>query len=211
MARGPLPQIYKKRVKLPIFDASNVHSRASGFVFVPVHQCFRAIYRAKKRNTKKKSANFVAKVPVKRRKTGSFSAKAAHLRTPLGFPPSELPFHGPATPRFLRPCSHVCAISPHHHLPVRAVFSLTSLAATRNAPAVPARKDVRLALHAPMSENTPFADGDRGRTQRMIEKQTRKCHKIKNARTRKAIRTTETAAQNLHSFLRNAEGRERND
>lgn len=62
-----------------------------------------------------------------------------------------------------------------------------------------------------MSENTPFADGDRGRTQRMIEKQTRKCHKIKNARTRKAIRTTETAAQNLHSFLRNAEGRERND
>lgn len=90
-------------MKLPIFDASNVHSRASGFVFVPVHQCFPAIYRAKKRNTKKKSANFVAKVPVKRRKTGSFSAKAAHLRTPLGFPPSELPFHGPAAPRFLRP------------------------------------------------------------------------------------------------------------
>ena len=122
MARGPLPQIYKKRVKLPIFDASNVHSRAFGFVFVPVYRCFPTIYRAKKRNTKKKSANFVAKVPVKRRKTGSFSAKAAYLRTPLGFPPSELPFHGPAAPRFLRPRSHVCPISPHHRLPVRAVF-----------------------------------------------------------------------------------------
>ena len=45
----------------------------------------------------------------------------------------------------------------------------------------------------------------------MIEKQTRKCHKNKDARTREAIRTTETAAQNLHSLLRNAEGRERND
>jgi len=90
-------------VKLPIFDASNVHSRAFGFVFVPVYWYIRAIYRAKKRNTKKKSANFVAKVPVKRRKTGSFSAKAAHLRTPLGFPPSGLPFHGLIRPRFLRP------------------------------------------------------------------------------------------------------------
>lgn len=174
MARGSLRQIYKKRVKLPIFDASNVHSRASGFVFVPVYQCFRAIYRAKKRNTKKKSANFVAKVPVKRRKTGNFSAKAAHLRTPLGFPPSELPFHGPATPRLLRPHSHVCPISPHLHLPVRAVFSLTPHAATRNAPAVPARKDVRLELHARRPEGTPFADGDRGRTQCMIEKQSGK-------------------------------------
>ena len=103
MAQGPLPQIYKKRVKLPIFDASNVHSRAFGFVFVPVYRCFPAIYRAKKRNTKKKSANFVAKVPVKRRKTGSFSAKAAHLRTPLGFPPSALPFHGPPLPAFSGP------------------------------------------------------------------------------------------------------------
>ena len=50
-----------------------------------------------------KSANFGTKVPVKRRKTGSFSAKVAHLRTPLGFPPSELPFHGLIRPRFLRP------------------------------------------------------------------------------------------------------------
>lgn len=104
MWRGDLLwQIYKKRVKPPIFDASNVHSRAFGFVFAPVYRCFPAIYRAKKRNTKKKSANFVAKVPVKRRKTGSFSAKVAHLRTPLGFLPSELPFHGLIRPRFLRP------------------------------------------------------------------------------------------------------------
>lgn len=50
-----------------------------------------------------KSANFGTKVPVKRRKTGSFSAKVAHLRTPLGFPPSELPFHDLIRPRFLRP------------------------------------------------------------------------------------------------------------
>lgn len=50
-----------------------------------------------------KSANFGTKVPVKRRKTGSFSAKVAHLRTPLGFLPSELPFHGLIRPRFLRP------------------------------------------------------------------------------------------------------------
>ena len=59
---------------------------------------------------------------------------------------------------------------------MRAVFSLTPHAATRNAPAVPARKDVRLELHAPMPEGTPFADGDRGRTQRMVEKQSGKCH-----------------------------------
>lgn len=103
MARGSLWQIYKKRVKPPIFDASNVHSRAFGFVFVPVYRCIRAICRAKMRNTKKKSANFVAKVPVKRRKTGSFSAEAARLRTPLGFPPSALPFHSLIRPRFLRP------------------------------------------------------------------------------------------------------------
>lgn len=95
---------------------------------------------------------------------------------------------------------------------MRAVFSLTPHAATRNAPAAhTGKKDVRLELHAPMPEDTPFTDANSGRTQRMIEKQTRKCHKIKNARTRKAIRTTETAAQTLHSFLRNAEGRERND
>lgn len=62
-----------------------------------------------------------------------------------------------------------------------------------------------------MPEDTPFTDANSGRTQRMIEKQTRKCHKNENARTRKTIRTTETAAQNLHCFLRNAEGRERND
>lgn len=66
-------------------------------------------------------------------------------------------------------------------------------------------------LHAPMPEDIPFTDANTGRTQRMIEKQTRKCHKNKNARTRKVIRTTETAAQDLHSFLRNAEGRERKD
>ena len=154
-----------------------------------------------------KSANFGTKVPVKRRKTGSFSAKVAHLRTPLGFPPSELPFHDPATPRFLRPHSHVCAISPHHHLPVRAVFGSRHTLATRNTPAAHTGKDVRLELHAPMPEDTPFTDANSGRTQRMIEKQTRKCHKNKDARTREAIRTTETAAQTLHSFLRNAEGR----
>ena len=152
MARGSLRQIYKKRVKLPIFDASNVHSRASGFVFVPVYQCFRAIYRAKKHNTKKKSANFVAKVPVKRRKTGGFSAKVAHLRTPLGFPPSELPFHGLIRSAFSAPFARLPDLS-HLHRTVWAVFSLTPHAATRNAPAVPARKDVRLELHAPMPED----------------------------------------------------------
>lgn len=57
----------------------------------------------KKAQHEEKSANFDTKVPVKRRKTGSFSAKVAHLRTPLGFPPSELPFHGLIRPRFLRP------------------------------------------------------------------------------------------------------------
>jgi len=60
-----------------------------------------------------------------------------------------------------------------------------------------------------MPEDTPFTDTNSGRTQRRIEKQTRKCHKY--ARTRKAIRTTETGAQNLPSFLRNAEERARND
>lgn len=91
------------------------------------------------------------------------------------------------------------------------MFSLTPHVATRNAPAAHTRKDVRLELHAPMPEDIPFTDANTGRTQRMIEKQTRKCHKNKNARTRKVIRTTETAAQDLHSFLRNAEGRERKD
>ena len=52
---------------------------------------------------RKKVLTLAQKVPVKRRKTGSFSAKVAHLRTPLGFPPSELPFHGLIRPRFLRP------------------------------------------------------------------------------------------------------------
>ena len=111
MARGSLWQIYKKRVKPPIFDASNVHSRAFGFVFVPVYRCSPAIYRAKKRNTKKKSANFVAKVPVKRRKTGSFSAKAAHLCTLLGFPPSELPFHGLTRSAFSAPFARLPDLS----------------------------------------------------------------------------------------------------
>lgn len=175
MARGSLWQIYKKRVKPPIFDASNVHSRAFGFVFVPVYRCFPAIYRAKKRNTKKKSANFVAKVPVKRRKTGSFSAKAAHLRTPLGFPPSALPFHGPAAPRFLRPVRTSARSLAPPPAGAGGVW-VTSHAATRNAPAVPARKDVRLELHARRPEGTPFTDGDRGRTQCMVEKQSGKCH-----------------------------------
>ena len=94
---------------------------------------------------------------------------------------------------------------------MRAVFSLTPHVATRNAPAAHTRKDVRLELHAPIPEDIPFTDANSGRTQRMIEKQTRKCNKNKNARTRKAIRTTETGAQNLHSFLRNAEEWERND
>jgi len=62
-----------------------------------------------------------------------------------------------------------------------------------------------------MPEDTLFTDANSGRTQRMIEKQTRKCHNNKNARTHKAIRTTETAAQTLHGFLRKAEGRERNN
>lgn len=158
-----------------------------------------------------KSANFGTKVPVKRRKTGSFSAKVAHLRTPLGFPPSELPFHGLLRPRFLRPVrTSARSLAPPPD-GVGGVWA-TPHAATRNAPAAhTGKKDVRLELHAPMPEDTPFTDANSGRTQRMIEKQTRKCHKIKNARTRKAIRTTETAAQTLHSFLRNAEGRERND
>ena len=157
-----------------------------------------------------KSANFGTKVPVKRRKTGSFSAKAAHLRTPLGFPPSGLPFHGPAAPRFLRPVrTSARSLAP----PPDGVGGVWAKphAATRNAPAAHTGKDVRLELHAPMPEDTPFTDANSGRTQRMIEKQTRKCHNNKNARTHKAIRTTETAAQTLHSFLRNAEGRERNN
>ena len=160
---------------------------------------------------KEKSANFGTKIPVKRRKTGSFSAKAAHLCTPLGFPPSELPFHGLTRSAFSAPFARLPDLS-HLHRTVRAVFSFTPHAATRNALAAhTGKKDVRLELHAPMPENTPFTDANSGRTQRMIEKQTRKCHKIKNARTRKAIQTTGTAAQDLHSFLRNAEGRERNN
>lgn len=157
-----------------------------------------------------KSANFGTKVPVKRRKTGSFSAKVAHLRTPLGFPPSELPFHGLIRSAFSAPFARLPDLS-HLHLPVWAVFGPRHTLATRNAPAAHMGKDVRLELHAPMPEDTPFTDANSGRTQRMIEKQTRKCHKIKNARTRKAIRTTETAAQNLPSFLRNAEERARKD
>lgn len=210
MARGSLRQIYKKRVKLPIFDASNVHSRASGFVFVPVHQCFRAIYRAKKRNTKKKVLTLAQKSPQKEEKRGAFRQKLRTCAHRSAFRLRNSPSTASSAP--LSPLrSHVCPISPHLHLPVRAVFSLTPHVATRNAPAVPARKDVRLELHAPMPEDIPFTDANSGRTQRMIEKQTRKCHNNKNARTHKAIRTTETAAQTLHGFLRKAEGRARND
>lgn len=46
-----------------MFDASNVHSRTSGFVFVPVYQYFPEIYRAKKRNTKKKVLTSAQKSP----------------------------------------------------------------------------------------------------------------------------------------------------
>lgn len=157
-----------------------------------------------------KSANFGTKVPVKRRKTGSFSAKVAHLRTPLGFPPSELPFHGLIRSAFSAPFARLPDLSAPPPDGVGGVWA-TPHAATRNVPAAHTGKDVRLELHAPMPEDIPFTDTNSGRTQRMIEKQTRKCHNNKNARTHKAIRTTETGAQDLHSFLRNAEGRERND
>ena len=132
-----------------------------------------------------KSANFGTKVPVKRRKTGSFSAKTAHLCTLLGFPPSELPFHGLTRSAFSAPFARLPDLS-HLHRMVWAVFSLTPHAATRNAPAAHTGKDVRLELHAPMPEDTSFTDANSGRTQRMIEKQTRKCHKIKTrARVRR--------------------------
>lgn len=165
---------------------------------------------ARKCATIKKSANFVAKVPVKRRKTGSFSAKAAYLRTPLGFPPSGFPFHGLIRPRFLRPRSHACAISRPSTCRCGRYFPSRLTLPRKMLLPFPLRRDVHLELHAPMPEGIPFTDGNRGRTQRMIEKQSGKCH-IENARTRKAIRTTETAAQTLHGFLRNAEGRARND
>ena len=181
-------------MKPPIFDASNVHSRAFGFVFVPVYRCSPAIYRAKKRNTKKKSANFGTKVPAKRRKTGSFSAKVAHLCTPLGFPPSELPFHGlirsvRTSARSLRTSTCRCG----------RCFPSRHTLATRNAPAAHTGKDVRLELHAPMPEDIPFTDANSGRTQRMIEKQTRKCHKkrtrarVRRFEPRKRARKTSTA------------------
>lgn len=175
MARGSLRQIYKKRVKLPIFDASNVHSRASGFVFVPVYQCFCAIYRAKKRNTKKKVLTLVQNPPVKEEKRGAFRQK---LRTCAHRSASRLrnsPSTASSAPAFSAPFARLRDLS-HLHRTVRAVFSLTPHAATRNAPAVPARKDVRLELHAPMPEDIPFTDANSGRTQRMIERQTRKCH-----------------------------------
>lgn len=198
VARGSLPQIYKKRVKLPIFDASNVHSRASGFVCVPVHQCFRAIYRAKKRNTKKKVLTLAQKSPQKEEKRGAFRQKLRTCAHRSAFRLRNSPSTASSAP--LSPLrSHVCPISPHLHLPVRAVFSLTPHVATRNAPAVPARKDVRLELHAPMPEDTPFTDANSGRTQRMIEKQTRKCHKkrtrarVRRFEPRKRARKTSTA------------------
>ena len=58
-----------------------------------------------------KSANFGTKVPVKRRKTGSFSAKTAHLCTLLGFPPSELPFHGLTRSAFSAPFARLPDLS----------------------------------------------------------------------------------------------------
>lgn len=157
-----------------------------------------------------KSANFGTKVPVKRKKRGAFQQKQRTCAHRSAFRLRNSPSTASSAPAFSAPFARLPDLS-HLHRTVWAVFSLTPHAATRNAPAVPARKDVRLELHAPMPEDTPFTDTNSGRTQRMIEKQTRKCHKIKNARTRKAIRTTETAAQDLHSFLRNAEGRERKD
>ena len=124
-----------------------------------------------------KSANFGTKIPVKRRKTGSFSAKAAHLCTPLGFPPSELPFHGLTRSAFSAPFARLPDLSAPPPDGVGGVWA-TPHAATRNALAAhTGKKDVRLELHAPMPENTPFTDANSGRTQRMIEKQTRKCHK----------------------------------
>lgn len=193
-------------MKLPIFDASNVHSRAFGFVFVPVYRCFPAIYRAKKRNTKKKSANFVAKVPVKRRKTGSFSAKAAHLRTPLGFPPSALPFHGLIRPRFLRPVrtsarslrTSTCRCGRCLGQATRCYAKCSRRSHGEGRSLGIARPHARRhSVHRRQPRKNAVHDRE------AVRKMTYR----KNARTRKSIRTTETAAQTLHGFLRNAEGR----
>ena len=153
-----------------------------------------------------KSANFGTKVPVKRRKTGSFSAKVAHLRTPLGFPPSELPFHGLIRPRFLRPVrTSARSLAPPpdgaggvflHASRCHAKFSCRSRAEGRSLGI--ARPHVR---KHPVRRRQPRKNAAHDR------EAVRKMTYRKNARTRKSIRTAETAAQTLHGFLRNAEGR----
>lgn len=183
MARGSLWQIYKKRVKPPIFDASNVHSRAFGFVFVPVYRCFPAIYRAKKRNTKKKKCELCRKSPREKKKNGELFGKScapAHTaRLPAFGTPLPRPRRSPLSPA---PFARLPDLSAPPPAGAGGVW-VTSLAATRNAPAVPARKDVRLELHARRPKGTPFTDGNRGRTQCMIEKQSGKYH-IEKTRAR---------------------------
>ena len=158
-----------------------------------------------------KSANFGTKIPVKRRKTGSFSAKVVHLCTPLGFPPSKLPFHGLTRSAFSAPFARLPDLSAPPPDGVGGVWA-TPHAATRNALAAhTGKKDVRLELHAPMPENTPFTDANSGRTQRMIEKQTRKFHKIKTRARVRRFKPRERPRKTSTAFLRNAEGRERNN
>ena len=153
-----------------------------------------------------KSANFGTKVPVKRRKTGSFSAKVAHLCTPLGFPPSELPFHGLIRPRFLRPVRTSarslrtttcrCGRCLGHVARCHAKCSRRSRSKGRSF-GIARPKAQRHSVHRRQPRKNAVHDREA----------VRKIPYRKNACTRKSIRTAETAAQTLHGFLRNAEGR----
>ena len=174
-------------MKLPIFDASNVHSRASGFVCVPVYQCFRTINRAKKHNTKKKVLTLAQNPPVKEEKRGAFRQKLRTCAHRSAFRLRNSPSTASSAPAFSAPFARLPDLSAPPPAGVGGVWAKPH-AATRNAPAAHTGKDVRLELHAPMPEDTPFTDANSGRTQRMIEKQTRKCHKL---RTRARVRRFE--------------------
>lgn len=156
--------------------------------FSPPWFCAPPQFVMQKSATRRKKSGLLRKSPHETTKNGELFGKScapAHTaRFPIfGTSPSTAS-SAPLSP----PRSHVCSISPHLHRPLRAVLSSTPHAAARNAPAAHTGKDVRLDLHAPMPEDAPMHTGKTERTQRMIEKQTRKCHKI---RTRARVRRFE--------------------
>ena len=140
---------------------------------------------ARKCATLRKKCELWHKSPRKKKKNGElFGKNCAPVHT-ARLSAFGTPLPRPHPLRFLRPVRTSARSLRTSTCRCGRCFPSRHTLATRNAPAAHTGKDVRLELHAPMPEDIPFTDANSGRTQRMIEKQTRKCHK---KRTRARVR-----------------------